>query len=213
MKYPFCLNLLILAIVLPVAACGRNSSPTADKPAIDQASPAAPTTSAPPPPIALSPTPDPAPSAASPATPTNGETFKEKSGAFEVTLPKGYTQQASNTGVSFTSGDNGFGGSIDFGSAQGKRLTTKQLEDALKQEYESRLSQVSWQDSKIQPDGSVRIDWVGRDKQNNDLDAISFVEQQGDSIFILNLFGINKSYQSYNSDAEAIVKSYKVRRQ
>jgi len=101
----------------------------------------------------------------------------------------------------------------DYGSAQGSDLTTKQLEDALKQEYESRLDQVSWQDTQIQPDGSVRVDWIGRDKEGRDLDAISFIEQRGDTIFILNLFGVDKSYNDYNSDAEAIVGSYRVKQQ
>jgi len=43
------------------------------------------------------------------------------------------------------------------------------------------------------------------------LDAVSFVEQRGDTIYILNLFGVNKSYQDYNSDAEKIVGSYRVK--
>jgi hypothetical protein len=54
---------------------------------------------------------------------------------------------------------------------------------------------------------------VGRDTDGNDLDAISFVEQRGDTIFILNLYGINKAYADYNSDAETIVGSYRVRQQ
>ena len=102
---------------------------------------------------------------------------------------------------------------VEYGSAEGKRLTTQQLEDALKQGYEDRLEQVSWQASQLQPDGSVRVDWIGSDKEGRDLDAISFIEQRGDTLFILNLFGIDKAYNNYSNDAEAIVSTYRVKQQ
>jgi hypothetical protein len=39
---------------------------------------------------------------------------------------------------------------------------------------------------------------------------VSLVEQRGNTIYVLNLFGINKPYQNYNTDAEAIVNSYQI---
>ena len=97
---------------------------------------------------------------------------------------------------------------MDFASSQGTKLSNDQLAQALKKEYENRLKNVKWQDTKPQPDGSIRVDWVGKDSSGNQLDAVSFVEQHGDNVFILNLFGLNKSYRDYNSDAEKIVGTY-----
>jgi hypothetical protein len=138
-------------------------------------------------------------------------TYREPSGLFEISFPSGYTFEETGSGVAFTSEDGGFAGSIDFGSANGQTFTVEQLEASLKSEYEQRLDQVTWQASSMQPDGSLRIDWVGRDSDGNVLDAISFVEQRGDTIFIMDLFGVNTEYQNYNEDAQAIVSTYRIR--
>jgi hypothetical protein len=138
------------------------------------------------------------------------ETYREESGIFEIGLPEGYTHEETGSGIAFVSQDESFGGSVDFGSAEGQTLNNDQLETALKQEYEDRLAEVTWQGSEIQQDGSIRVDWVGKDEQGNTLDAVSFIEQRGDNVLILNLFGINKPYQDYNAEAEAIVGSYNV---
>ncbi|HEY9619105.1 MAG TPA: hypothetical protein V6C78_01990 [Crinalium sp.] len=198
----FSLTSLLLASVLTLSACTKQTAET-------------------PSPAASSPTPEasvasPSPSASAEASPSTSpaalaQTYKEKDGLFEISFPAGYKYQETGSGIAFVSGDEKFGGSVDFGSAQGGRLSTKQLEDSLKSEYEKRLETVAWQGSEIQPDGSVRVDWVGRDKEGNDLDAVSFVEQRGDHVFILNLFGVNKAYQDYQADAEAIVGSYHVK--
>jgi hypothetical protein len=191
----------LLVSTLVLAGC--SGSPQARQ-AISSSSPA-PTTAA-------SPNATPAPetsSAASPSPSEDGQTYQEQNGLFSISFPQGYQYQETGSGIAFVSGDQGFGGSVDFGPAEGSQLSTDQLEEALKIEYEKRLQDVSWQSSAVQPDGSVRVDWVGQDSDGNNLDAISFVEQRGDTIFILNLFGINKAYQTYNSDAEAIVNSYR----
>jgi hypothetical protein len=148
---------------------------------------------------------------ATPASPTPTiQTFQEKSGLFRIAFPRGYTHKTTSSGVAFMSADQGFAGSVDFGSAAGKQLNTQQLEAALKTELASRLQQVAWQTSQVQPDGSLRIDWTGKDKSGSALDAVSLVEQRGDYIFVLNLFGVGKPYQNYNSDAETIVNSYQI---
>lgn len=157
---------------------------------------------------------DVAPSPANPApvTPSSSNVFyQEPSGLFEISLPPGYTYEETGSGIAFASGDQGFAGSVDFGSAQGQQLTNEQLETGLKAEYETRLTSVTWQGSEVQPDGSIRVDWVGTDPEGNQLDAISFIEQRGDMIYILNLFGVNTPYQNYNNDAQAIVNTYRVR--
>lgn len=136
--------------------------------------------------------------------------YREPTGLFEISLPEGYTYEQTGSGIAFTSPDQRFGGSVDYGSAQGNVLTIAQLEASLKSEYEKRLSDLVWQGSSSQPDGSLRIDWLGRDPQGNALDAVSFIEQRGDTIFILNLFGVNADYQDYNADAEIIVGGYQV---
>lgn len=135
-------------------------------------------------------------------------TYREPGGLFEISFPQGYSYEQTGSGIAFVSADQRFGGSVDFGAAQGAVLDLDQLERLLKREYEQRLTQLVWQGSSAQPDGSLRVDWTGCDPQGNQLDAVSFVEQRGDTIFILNLFGINAPYN--DRDAEFIVQSYRV---
>jgi hypothetical protein len=171
-------------------------------------------------PVAVQPSPSPAvvpspsptiPAPSPSASPTPQlQTFREKTGLFQISFPKGYTHKGTASGVAFVSKDQGFAGSVDYGSAEGKQLNSQQLEASLKAEMTNRLQQVNWQTTQPQPDGSLRIDWTGKDKTGNTLDAVSIVEQRGNTIFVLNLFGINKPYQGYNTDAETIVNNYKI---
>ena len=194
---------LVLISALALSACGKGAgtatnTQTTDSPSVSAAS--------------ASPSPS---ESASPvaSAPAGGKTYQEKSGLFEIAFPEGYTYEETGSGIAFVSADQGFGGSVDFGSAQGNKLSNEQLEKALKDEYDKRLKELKWQDTKPQPDGSIRVDWTGKDPQGNALDSVSFVEQRGDTIYILNLFGVNKSYQTYNSDAEKIVGSYHIKKQ
>lgn len=155
--------------------------------------------------------PSPSPTVTPSASPSpQQQVYREKSGLFQIAFPKGYTHKTTGSGVAFVSADQGFAGAIDFGSAEGKQLTTQQLEASLKAEFTNRLQEVKWQTAQVQPDGSLRLDWTGKDKTGNNLDAVSIVEQRGNTIFVLNLFGVNKPYQNYNTDAEAIVNSYQI---
>ncbi len=206
MKYALRFASLLLVAALALSACGKGSSTaTTTKPALDAA--AAPSAAAP---AAL---PEASPSASSSTASATGQSYREKNGLFEIAFPEGYTYEETGSGIAFVSKDQGFGGSVDFASSQGTKLSNDQLAQALKKEYENRLKNVQWQDTKPQPDGSIRVDWVGKDASGNQLDAVSFVEQHGDNVFILNLFGLNKSYQSYNSDAEKIVSTYHMKQQ
>jgi hypothetical protein len=139
---------------------------------------------------------------------TQGQTYSEPNGLFEISFPAGYTYARTGSGITFSSADQKFGGSVEYRSHQDRALSLAQLEANFKSEYESRFSNIVWQGSLPQADGSLRLDWVGRDSSGNRLDAISFVEQRGSTVFILNLFGINTAYQDYNPDAEAIVSTY-----
>ncbi|PSB08033.1 hypothetical protein C7B61_11260 [filamentous cyanobacterium CCP1] len=138
--------------------------------------------------------------------------YTQPDGAFEISFPEGYQYQQTDTGLIFYSEDEAFRGEVVFGSAQGEEYTNEQLEAFLKQAYRTNLNltEVDWQQTAVQPDGSVRIDWVGKDPGDNVLDAESFIEQRGDTIYILTLSGINTPYVDYLEDAQAIVNSYRV---
>ncbi|WAL60206.1 hypothetical protein [Thermocoleostomius sinensis] len=141
------------------------------------------------------------------------QTYEEPQGSFTISFPQGYQFEQSDKGVIFRSEDEAFRGEVVFGSAQGGKYTSDQLESFLKEAYRTnlKLTEVEWQKTETQPDGSLRIDWVGKDPQGNVLDAESFIEQRGDTIYILTLSGINKPYLDYLTDAQAIVNSYRVR--
>ncbi len=174
------------------------------------------------PPVAVlpsvSPSPLPLPSSLSVPAPQASpspeiQTYRHKDNLFEISFPRGYKFKTTSSGVAFVSADQKFAGAVDYGSAEGKQLNNQQLEASLKAEFANRLKEVSWQTTKPQPDGSLRLDWTGKDKSDNALDAVSLVEQRGNYIYVLNLFGIDKPYQNYNSDAETIVNSYQIQPQ
>ncbi|GAB4380843.1 MAG: hypothetical protein Kow00121_37940 [Elainellaceae cyanobacterium] len=148
----------------------------------------------------------------SPADAELTQTYRQPQGAFEISLPKDYKYEETETGLIFGATDESFRGEVVFGSAQGEKYTNQQLEEFLKEAYKSnlKLADVQWQQTEVQADGSVRLDWVGTDPQGNVLDAESFIEQRGDTIFILTLSGINKPYIDYVDQAQAIVSSYRV---
>ena len=151
---------------------------------------------------------------ASPSTTELKQTYQEAEGAFQISFPESYLYEKTQTGVIFHSKDQAFRGEVVFGSAQGEKYSNQQLETFLKEAYREnlKLTEVDWQQTEAQPDGSLRIDWVGKDPQGNVLDAESFIEQRGDTIYILTLSGVNKPYQNYSADAQAIVSSYQTRK-
>jgi hypothetical protein len=211
----------MMIAALSLVACEGDRATEETSPAPGAASPApespaaetSPSPAAPDAPIAISPDSETPGTQPEMAPAPGGNSYQEPNGLFQIAFPDGYSFQETGSGIVFISRDEKFGGSVDYGSAQGAQLSNQQLEDGLKAEYEDRLQDITWQGSEIQPDGSVRVDWIGTDPQGNQLDAISFVEQRGDTIFILNLFGVNAPYQDYNDDAREIVSTYRVRQQ
>jgi hypothetical protein len=198
------LRLIFLLIVSTVAlsACTRSGKTTSIEPSPTASEPQLPAA------IASFATPTPSPSALN-------ATYSQPDGAFEISFPEGFEYQETESGLLFYTQDQVFRGEVVFGSAQGEQYTNEQLEAFLKQAYRTNLNltEVDWQQTAVQPDGSVRIDWVGKDPGNNVLDAESFIEQRGDTIYILTLSGINTPYTDYLEDAQAIVNSYRVSRE
>jgi len=204
MNYIVRLLPLLLLSSLVLAACGKSSLVSSE-----QGSP-----------VAVVPSASPSPSAEasaspSPTVPELKQTYQEAEGAFQISFPEEYLYEQTPTGVIFHSKDQAFRGEVVFGSAQGEKYSNQQLEAFLKEAYKEnlKLTEVNWQQTEAQPDGSLRIDWLGKDPQGNVLDAESFIEQRGDTIYILTLSGINKAYQDYFTDAQAIVGSYQIRKQ
>lgn len=194
---------LLLVAVSLLAACSRSNPLSSHSPSTDAT------------PIAT-----PSPSATASASPVTAasalkQTYQEADGAFKIAFPEGYIYEKTPTGVVFNSKDGAFRGEVVFGSAQGNQYSSQELESFLKEAYKQnlKLTEANWQKTETQPDGSLRIDWTGKDPQGNVLDAESFVEQRGDTIYILTLSGINKPYQNYFADAQAIVGSYQVKEQ
>lgn len=138
------------------------------------------------------------------------QAYQDAADRFAIALPPGYTATPTATGMMFISADGKFGGLIDVGPAQGHWFSLAELESALKTEYERRLSTVTWQGSYEHAQGGVRIDWIGQDPSGNQLDAISFIQQQGDAIFVLSMWGVNTPYSTYNNDADLIFATYHI---
>jgi hypothetical protein len=141
---------------------------------------------------------------------TTSPTYQEPNGLFEISLPAGYSYMETGSGIILMSEDQQFGGTVDFSSAQGRSFTSSELETRLKRAYARRFSQIAWQDTVAQSDGSLRISWVGVDPAGNRLESASFIEQRGDYVFILNLFSINAPYSDYVDEAQAIANTYRV---
>ncbi len=134
-------------------------------------------------------------------------TYRPRNLEFEVTLPDEYEIQPQRDGVAFISNDGGFGGEVVF-FEEGDPLDADDLEDRLKDIYDELLNGVSWQLSEIQPDGSVRLDWRGTTPEGSELDAVSYIEQRDDVVFILNVYGIDRPYDSFLDDSQTIIGSY-----
>lgn len=134
-------------------------------------------------------------------------TYRPRNTEFEVTLPEKYDIQPQRDGVAFISSDGGFGGEVVFFKEE-KPLDADDLENALKKIYDELLDGASWQLSEIQPDGSVRLDWRGTTPEGKELDAVSYIEQRNDTVFILNVYGIDRPYDAFLDDSQTIIGSY-----
>ncbi len=138
------------------------------------------------------------------------KTYQGPNDLYTIVFPDNYTYTETDNTVTFTSGDEGFVGFIEVEpAAAGQELTTPQLEEALKAEFENRYQDIEWQGSELQPDESLRLDWTGSDN-GKELDAITFIEQRGDNVFVLTLMGVDTPYSEYETDARDLIGSYNI---
>lgn len=142
--------------------------------------------------------------------PDDIQIYQDDSGLFALALPKGYSFESIDQGMTFRSADEGFGGAIAYQIVEGDEpLSTEALESRLREEIENQFSDVTWQsDSQPQPDGSLRLDWQAQTSDGKTLDALSFIEQHGKVIYIFHAHGIDQPYNEYNRDAEIIAGTY-----
>ncbi len=211
---------LSLAIALPaltLMACGGGEPDTAttDTPTTTETPTDAPADSAPEPSetpdITAAPdTPEATPDApeAAPDTAAAPQTYNQPDGLFQISFPAGYSYQEIQNGIQFVSSDGSFGGFVEYQSAGGETFTPEELGEILQNDYSQMLVDVTWQGNELQPDDSMRVDWVGANAQGQQFDAVSFIEQHGDTIYVLDVFGINAPYN--NNDAQTIVGTYRV---
>lgn len=140
----------------------------------------------------------------------DGKTYKEPNGAFKISFPKGYEHRSTGTGIKFNSADNKFKGFVDFAKTD-RPLDAEKLEGALREYLDGVLKDVKWQNASLENSDRIRVDWMGKSAEGENLDAISYIEQKNNTIYILSLYGVNEAFDTYRLEAEAIVRSYKVR--
>ncbi|TVR12870.1 MAG: hypothetical protein EA395_05020 [Phormidium sp. GEM2.Bin31] len=143
--------------------------------------------------------------------PVEGSTYRHPQGLFEISFPPNYAQQPQPNGLSFLSANGQFGGEVLYFEVE-DRLTTEELEELYRQRTQEVVNRIAWQRSELQPDGSVRLDWRGQNAAGQDLDAIGYIEQHGNRVYILDVYGINQSYDIYLEDSRVIVGGYQVNR-
>lgn len=143
--------------------------------------------------------------------PDDVQIYRDESGLFALALPSGYSYETMDSGITFLSGDRGFGGVIQHQTTDVENIVQDSLDELLKQTIETQFSEVSWQSElEEQADGSFRLDWNGINAAGAKLDALSFIEQHDTTLFILTAYGIDQAYSDYNDDAQIIVGTYVV---
>ncbi|MGF1496151.1 MAG: hypothetical protein ACFB8W_04920 [Elainellaceae cyanobacterium] len=175
------------------------------------------------PPRPITPIPEP-PDQTTSALPDDAQIYQDENGMFALALPAGYAYTSEPQGMTFQSPDGGFRGEIVYletknseteavAEAEASSLPLTELEARLKQAIQADLAEVTWQGAaEEQADGSLRLAWTGVNQEGEELDALSFIEEHHNTLFILKLHGVGQTYSSYNSDARIIVGSYTVRR-
>ncbi|WP_017659083.1 hypothetical protein [Baaleninema simplex] len=157
-----------------------------------------------------SPSPSPAASPeAEEAEESEGNLYRDPEGAFEISFPDDYAKQPRVNGVTFVSADGNFGGEAIY-FEEDEQLSDEELKTLFVERYQAAYSDFGSLNTELQPDKSVRIDWRGKNSQGQTIDAVSYIEQHGRRIYILNLYGIDESYDNYLDDANVIVGSYNV---
>ncbi|MEB3211695.1 MAG: hypothetical protein VKL39_10080 [Leptolyngbyaceae bacterium] len=143
--------------------------------------------------------------------PDDVQIYRDESDLFALAFPAGYTYESIDNGITFLSEDEGFGGIIQYQDTEVENIAPESLNEVLRATIEAQFSDVSWQsDLQEQADGSFRLDWNAVNPAGQPLDALSFIEQHGETLFILTAYGIDRDYSDYNDDARIIVGTYVV---
>ena len=143
--------------------------------------------------------------------PDDVQIYRDDSELFALAFPAGYTYEPIDNGITFLSEDEGFGGLIQYQTTDVTNIAQESLDEVLRATIEAQFSDVSWQSElQEQADGSFRLDWNAVNAAGKLLDALSFIEQHGETLFILTAYGIDRMYSDYNDDARIIVGTYVV---
>lgn len=198
-------TLVVTSLLLLLSGCGLFSSsddaPTPDSSAQPPVETPDPLTGTPP-----------EEEAAETPVPDNVQVYQDDSGMFALALPKGYTHEKTDQGITFTSEDEGFAGEIVYESDPSATTNLYALEKQLKDIIEARFGTVDWDhNGQRQPDGSVRLAWDTTDEDGRDIDALSFIEVHGQNRFALLLYSVDQAYNDYGDDAKIIAGTYVVR--
>ncbi len=143
--------------------------------------------------------------------PDDVQIYQDESGLFALALPAGYEYETRENGITFLSGDRGFGGVIQHQITEVENIAQESLGEVLQKTIEAQFANVSWQSElEKQTDGSLRLEWKGTNDTGEQLDALSFIEQHDTTLYILTAYGINHAYSDYNEDAQIVVGTYVV---
>ena len=146
---------------------------------------------------------------AKPTLPPGAKAYRDPKGTFAIAFPKGYEYKETGSGIRFFSADKGLKGFVDFTKTD-KVLNLEELEGALREYLDRTLKNVKWQNSTIESEDRLRVDWTGESQEGEKLDAVSYIQTSSNTIYIMSLYGVNQPFDKYRQDAEAIVGSYKV---
>jgi hypothetical protein len=193
----WCIAVGAIALTLLPACQQKDQSPVSDAPLVD--------------PIEPPPLPSPQDEADRQPLPDDVQIYRDESELFALAFPSGYTYESIENGITFLSEDEGFGGVIQYQETDVENIAQESLDDVLRATIEAQFAEVSWQsDLQEQADGSFRLDWNAVNAAGQSLDALSFIEQHGETLFILTAYGIDRAYRDYNDDARIIVGTYVV---
>jgi pSer/pThr/pTyr-binding forkhead associated (FHA) protein len=149
-----------------------------------------------------------------PPSDTNVQSYADPSGLFQLLVPANYTiEDLGNGGVIFSSSDQRFQGVALARSVSGQ-LSSTDLESNLTDKLLNtpEIEQVEIQDTFVLANGTVQVDWVGREAGTGAvIDAASFASHNGSVYSELNLFGVNSPFSNHVTEAQLILDGFDVR--
>ena len=148
-----------------------------------------------------------------PSSDVDVQTYTDPAGLFQLLVPVNYSLETlDGSGVIFSSADQRFQG-VALARVLERQVTSAELESSLKDKLLNtpEIEQVEFQDTFVLSDGTVQVDWVGREAGTGAvIDAASFVSHNGSVYSELNLFGVNSPFSNHVIDAQVILNSFNV---